>query len=74
METIFIGKSTAKAIQVALECSIALDEKYHEGLKTLESHGFDDSNRVELPATVFTANKCRRALELLIDEEEVDDG
>lgn len=49
-------------LTAAVECSMALNLPYNEGLALLEKHGFDNSGRFDFPATKFVERKQKEAL------------
>ena len=54
--------AAAPELYAVAECEEALDMNGTEGWAILERHGFDVSNRFELPATQFVARMRRAAL------------
>lgn len=49
-------------LKAVIECSRALDMPHDEGEEILMRHGWDRSNRFDLPATVFVRQLQDKAL------------
>lgn len=60
-----IKEEVLKAMVEALECNLALDAPYREGIVILAKHGYDEKNRFDFPATKFVKFKNKEALTLL---------